>query len=152
MSMLRMAGLRDQGEHRVRGRGGRSARSSIETDTAKAEWATWAFGTASRKRLHCAALIGLEIPERDPAQTIERHQRGDGLGDPREQSHGGRCGRWVGSSASVRNSIEREALRFWVLLRGVTGMDLQRERMAHYSGCRGAGPKECGSKSSVSIS
>ena len=66
------------------GTGGRSARSFSDTMQPRAPWATSACGAAAEQFVHRAALVRFDVAEGDPAQSVERGDRGDGLGDERE--------------------------------------------------------------------
>ena len=72
-----------------------------------APWATSACGARGEELVHRAALVGLDMAERDPAQPLDGHDPGDRLGHERE--HGPRSGveqqRFVGGDEEL---VERE--------------------------------------------
>ena len=65
----------------AKGRGGRSAISLIETMQPSPPWATCGVRRGGQELVHGAALVGLDVTERDPAQPLDRHDPLDGFAD-----------------------------------------------------------------------
>ena len=67
------------------GTGGRSHISVSESMQASGPWMTWACRRRGQQHVHRAALVGLDVGERDPAQLLQRDHLGDGRRNQREK-------------------------------------------------------------------